>query len=164
MKKIKLQHYSSRLHLSLVESWLKQAHIARWWSNSQQALDELRQHTPEDQAMIVLNDRPVGYICWQIPTPKELHDAGLQDLPPGLVDIDIMIGEASAMGQGIGPDALLQLFKHLRSQHIKVAGLAAALANERALKAYTKVGFHPFRDFMENGEAYRYFILPLENK
>ena len=44
---------------------------------------------------------------------------------------------------------------------IAVVGVAAAVANQRALSAYAKVGLRPFQDFFERGELYRYFTKKL---
>jgi len=55
----------------------------------------------------------VGLLVWQVPTRQELVEAGLEDLPEALVDIDVMIGEADWMGRGVGPQALLLLTARL---------------------------------------------------
>ena len=115
------------------------------------------------QAVIALDGRPVGYLGWQNPTRNELAEAGLDDLPPELVDVDIMIGEQGATGLGVGPAALRILFGRLRTGGATLAGLAGAVANRRAMRAYEKAGCLGFRDFAENGETYRYFLIDLDS-
>ncbi len=122
---------------------------------------ELAAHIEADMALITERGRLVGLICWQIPTRTELAEAGLDDLPADLVNIDLMIGEAEALGRGIGPAALRCLFERLRAKGVSRVGLATSQTNCRALRAYEKVGFTPWRDFVEKGETYRYLTRDL---
>jgi RimJ/RimL family protein N-acetyltransferase len=78
-------------------------------------------------------------------------------LPADLIDVGIMIGEPGAQGRGAGPEALRLLFERLRGRGVGLVGLATALANQRAMAAYAKVGLRPYRDFVELREQYRYF-------
>ena len=145
--------------MDLVRKWADEPQVARWWGPPETIVAEVEARRDGQQAIIAFDGRPVGYVCWQIPTRAELAAAGLDDLPPELVDIDLMIGEADAIGRGIGPAALRILFERLRARGVKLAGLAGAVANRRAMRAYEKAGCRPFRDFHENGEDYRYFVI-----
>ena len=146
----------------MVERWLKCPHVARWWGDSKEAIEEVRKHDILTSALILADGTPIGYLCWQIPSHQELADAGLDDLPANLVDIDIMIGEPSALGQGFGPEALSQLLAKLRDEDVQVVGIATAESNKRARKAYGKVGFQLFRTFLESGQQMRYLIKELD--
>ncbi|MCC6608382.1 MAG: GNAT family N-acetyltransferase [Burkholderiales bacterium] len=157
MPRIELQAFQPERDLSLISTWLDRPHVARCWGESGKALLELRTHNAETVALITLDEQPVGLLCWQTPSPGELNQAGLADLPSDLIDVDIMIGEPSAQGRGVGPEALRLLFERLRARGAVFVGLATALANQRAISAYAKAGMHPFRDFVELGEQYRYF-------
>ncbi|MBP7146265.1 MAG: GNAT family N-acetyltransferase [Acidobacteria bacterium] len=150
------------VNLPMIEAWLHRPHVARWLGDPEQALAAVRRHPPSTQALILINDRPVGFVCWQTLTPGELEAAGLTDLPGDLVDVDIVIGEADALGHGIGPAALNQLFGRLRAEAVLVVGVADAVENRRALRAYEKVGFRTFRDFVEAGQRMRYLTLTLD--
>ena len=124
---------------------------------------ELSSRDEGSAALIVLDRRPVGLVCWQTPTRAELEEAGLADLPRDLVDIDITIGEPDALGRGVGPEALRLLFGRFRARGVRLVGVATALANTRALAAYARAGLEPFRDFAELGEQYRYFTKRLDD-
>jgi aminoglycoside 6'-N-acetyltransferase len=130
--------------------------VTRWWGDAAAALAEIRAHRVETQAIIEADGRPVGYLCWQTPGPAELAAAGLGDLPADLVDIDLMIGVADRLGRGIGPEALIQLCLRLQRQGASTVGLGTATANGRALRAFEKAGFRPYRDFQEGGVGMRY--------
>lgn len=144
-----------------LEAWFDAPHVARWWGPRDVVLQELSAHAESDMALIVAEGRPVGLIVWQVPTREELAVAGHSDLPADLVDIDLMIGAPDAIGRGIGPAALDALFDRLRAQGITRVGIATAVANEQALRAYAKAGFIPWRDFIEAGELHRYLTRDL---
>lgn len=161
MSRVELQPFRFERDLPLIQTWLLRPHVSRWWGESSKVLSELRTHPAETMALIGLNERPVGLLCWQTPSPSELREAGLADLPRDLIDVDIMIGEPGAQGRGVGLEALRLLFEKLRAQGAVSVGLATALTNQRAMSAYPKVGLRPFRDFVELGEQYRYFVKQL---
>jgi hypothetical protein len=58
------------------------------------------------RAIIEADGRKVGLVLWQHPTREELDAAGLTDIPTSVIDIDIMIGEADALGRGLGSGAI----------------------------------------------------------
>jgi aminoglycoside 6'-N-acetyltransferase len=143
-------------HLPLLAAWLSQPHVARWWGDAVAVLAEIRAHPVATAAIIEADGQPVGYLCWQTPSRAELTAAGLADLPADLVDIDLMIGLADRLGCGIGPQALAQLCLRLQDQGASTVGLGTATANRRALRAFEKAGFRPYRDFEEAGVGMRY--------
>lgn len=161
MNDVSLQTFQPDQHRAVLSTWLNRPHVVRWWGEPDQALSELLARDAGTAALIALKGEPVGVLCWQTLSRAELDDAGLGDLPSDVVDVDIMIGELQALDHGVGPEALRQLFAELCKNGVKVVGLAASLANPRALAAFAKVGLLPFRDFVERGERYRYFTLSL---
>lgn len=161
MSNVQLSAFNRDRDLQTLEPWLHSTHVARWWGDPEQALAAVGQHPASMAALITLDQRPVGYLCWQTPSVEELSAAGLDDLPNDITDIDIMIGEADALGRGVGPEALSQLLAKFRAQGVQVVGMATCVANERALRAYDKAGFRVFRDFHEAGEQMRYFVQDL---
>ncbi|WP_111642824.1 GNAT family N-acetyltransferase [Marinimicrobium alkaliphilum] len=161
---IELITYDPDRHYQLVANWMRQPEVARWWGNPQDNLFMLRGQ-PKDQCALICNEgTPVGYLSWQQPSESELRDAGLEDLPLDMVDVDIMIGDTSTLGKGVGPKALAQLFRHLAEQGVPRAGIVGAVDNLRAMRAYAKAGLVPFRDFYAAGKRYRYFTKVLNAK
>ena len=144
--------------LPRIRTWLDRPHVARWWGDPEAAFAALREHPPADAAVILLDAQPVGYLCWQNPPQEELVAAGLSDLPTGLVDVDIMIGEPDVLGHGVGPEALSLLLERLRAENVPIVGVGTASANHRALRAFEKAGFHLFRTFHEAGQEMRYLV------
>jgi RimJ/RimL family protein N-acetyltransferase len=142
--------------------WLDQPHVLASWGQPADIIAELQQHPRGDMRVITLNNAPIGLACWQVPTAKELMDAGLSDLPKSLVDIDIMLGEVSFLGLGHGTRALGLLAKYLKQQGVGWIGLAAKKSNQAANRSFGKVGCIPFRDFTEDDKLYTYFVLDLQ--
>jgi aminoglycoside 6'-N-acetyltransferase len=113
-------------------------------------MQHARQCATESHALIVADSTPVGYLCWQEPPKEELEAAYLTDLPRGLVDIDILIGEPDLLGQGVGSRALELLLARLRSEaSVAFAGLGTSASNTNAIRCYEKAGFRLFREFQD---------------
>jgi len=160
---VELQAFESRRHAELLKSWLKHPHVNRWWGDQEQELPVLLRRPTGTHAVIVVDEIPVGYLCWGSPAAEELMAAGLTDLPDALVDIDILIGELQYVGCGIGPRALCLLLGQLRHRtEVRWAGVGTSRSNQTALSAFEKAGFRPFRDFVdpEYGPS-RYLLVDL---
>ena len=144
---VDLEALDLQADLPLLERWLQNPHVVRWWGTGHQHLAALARRSRDTDAMITADGRRVGYLCWQEPSPSELEAAGLTDLPDGLVDIDILIGEPELLGRGVGPTALGLLLGKLQGEGVGFAGLGTSTANRRAIRAFEKAGFRLFRDF-----------------
>jgi len=135
--------------LPLLDRWLRSPHVVRWWRAPDFHLTTLAQRSSDTHAVITADGKPVGYLCWQRPSPSELEAAGLTDLPEDLVDIDIMIGEPEFLGRGVGPRALVVLLAKLRHEATGIAGVGTSSSNRGAIRAFEKAGFRLFRDFVD---------------
>lgn len=150
MHKVTLEAFDLGRDSERLLRWLAQPHVAKWWGDAARAMEHAKQCAPESHALIVSDGAPVGYLCWEEPPNEELAAAGLSDLPEGLVDIDILIGEAELLGQGIGSRALEILVARLRSEPAVVfAGLGTSASNTNAIRCYAKAGFRLFREFQD---------------
>lgn len=148
MHKVTLEPFDPTRDAEMLRRWLAQPHVAKWWGDAARAMEHARQSAPESHALIVADGAPVGYLCWQEPPGDELEAAGLTDLPAGLVDIDILIGEARLLGQGIGSRALEALLARLcAGRPVRFAGLGTSTANTQAIRCCERVGFRLFREF-----------------
>ena len=136
--------------------------LERWLRSPDLLLTALAQRSSDTHAVITADGRPVGYLCWQRPSPSELEAAGFTDLPEQLVDIDILIGEPEFLGRGVGPRALILLLAKLHGEGVEFAGLGTSTSNRVAIRAFEKAGFRLFRDFEdpESGPC-RYMVAQL---
>jgi len=145
---IRLQAFDPGAHAAILREWLLQPHVARWWGDPRSTLESVLEWPVENCALIEADGVPVGYMCWRTPPEDELEAAGLADLPPGLVDIDVLLGEPELVGRGLGPRALELLLARLREDPlVRVAGVGTAVSNERAVRAFIKAGFRALREF-----------------
>lgn len=158
---VTLRPFDAEHDVARVAAWLEEPDARRWWGDPVAAIGEILDRDPGTAAVIAWGGRPVGVLCWQVPTRDELADAGLADLPADMVDVDVLVGETDARGHGVAPEALRQLCERLRERGVRLVGMGAAKANEPALVAYVRAGFEPYRDFEEDGEGYRYFTRAL---
>jgi len=163
MRTIDLERFDQQRHSDMLLRWLRRPHVARWWGDAQHGMDHAARCGPEAHAIIVVDGTPVGYVCWQKPARHELDAAGLLDLPEGLVDIDILIGEPERLGQGIGSQALGLLLARLgRDSAIRFAGLGTSASNARAIRASERAGFRLFREFQDpEWGPCRYMVAPV---
>jgi aminoglycoside 6'-N-acetyltransferase len=110
--------------------------VARWWPAFDLARVEAEFLVPEPNYVaygIVVDDRLVGLVQTnEEPDPEFRH-----------ATIDLFL-DPEVHGQGLGPDAIRALVRHL----VEVEGhhrvtIDPAADNERAIRAYEKVGFRP---------------------
>lgn len=108
--------------------------VARWWGESEEP-ERLRENLRMDGAawVIEVDGELVGWLGVTEETEPEYRHVGL----------DISLTSAS-QGRGLGPDALrtaIRWFADERGHHRFTIDPNAA--NERAIKAYSAVGFKP---------------------
>lgn len=107
--------------------------VARWWvtTTTERALDEL--YSDPAVFAIEFDGAVIGAIEYDEEDAEDYRHAG----------IDIFVG-AAHQNRGLGTDAVRTLARHLlrdRGHHRLTIDPAAS--NERAIRAYSKVGFRP---------------------
>ena len=146
---IRLVDFDPGEHLPLLDRWLREPHVRRWWGDPVRNLAEVHQR-PSDggHALITADGLPIGYVCWQRYRDEDMAIIGVPDLPEGAIDLDIMIGETGYLGHGAGPRALgLLLARVALDASVPLVGLATSLDNTSAIRAYEKAGFSRVRQF-----------------
>lgn len=136
--------------LPLVDRWLRADHVRRYWGEPETNLQALREPPAKGnwRALIEADGRRVGLVLWQHPTRRELDEAGLLDVPESVIDIDIMIGEASRTGQGVGSAAIRLVAEAvLADPEVPFVIAAASVGNLASQRAFAKAGFSSDREF-----------------
>lgn len=100
MRRVRLEPSDPGQHAERLLGWLRQPHVAWWWGDAPQAMEQVMRCVPEMPAVVAADGVAVDYLCWQKPPRQELEAADLTDLPEGLVDIDLLIGAPAARGRG----------------------------------------------------------------
>ncbi len=107
--------------LALVERWLGEPHVARWYlagSSLGAELDDIRASVSGARAMhmfVVLYDgEPAGWCQWYLcaDDPEWAAEVGAQ---PGDVGVDYAIGDAGRIGGGVGTELIASLVRLVRA-------------------------------------------------
>ena len=136
--------------LLLVERWLRADHVQSFWGDADANLRLLREPLApgHGRSIVEASGRAVGLVLWQHPTRDELDVAGLADVPTSAVDIDVMIGEADAVGRGLGSAAIARVADAaLADPAVPFVMGCAALHNLASQRAFEKAGFRRDRVF-----------------
>jgi aminoglycoside 6'-N-acetyltransferase len=147
--------------LPLVAEWLGREHIAPWWRDSiEESLAEYRDaiegRDPTDHYLIVEGGRPVGmiqtYLVSDYPDWEEIVQVG-----DDVAGVDLLIGEADAIGRGLGPAILDEFARAVVFARPETSSIVATPeeANRRSWRAFEKAGFRHMRDVEEDGLPHR---------
>ncbi len=140
----------ARDDLPLIEQWLHADHVRSTWGDPDANL-LLLSKPPGDgacRAIIEVEGRAIGVVMWQHPSREELDAAGLTEIPTSVIDIDIMIGEHSAVGRGFGPCAIQRVAEAAWSDPgVPFVMACARVDNLASQRAFAKAGFRNIREF-----------------
>lgn len=107
--------------LALVEHWLGEPHVARWFlagSSLEAELEDIRQSVSGEQRVhmfVVIDDgEPVGWCQWYLceENPGWAAETGAE---PGDVGIDYAIGNPGRVGGGVGTEVIGALVELVRA-------------------------------------------------
>lgn len=142
--------------------WLRAEHVRRFWGDVEENLKLLAaaQANGHWRAIIEYDGRKVGLVLWQHPTREELDAATLLDLPDTVIDIDIMLGDVTAIRQGVGSATIAILAQTILSDPaIPFLMACARWDNLASQKAFTKAGFYKDREFNDPPHGERYALM-----
>lgn len=133
-----------------VARWLRDDRARSAWGDPDANLRLLREPAGPGhwRAVVEADGRAVGLVLWQHPTREDLHQAGLDDIPTSVIDIDILIGEADARGCGLGPAAIgLVAEAVLADPAVPFVIACVSVGNPASQRAFAKAGFVALRIF-----------------
>lgn len=139
-------------HYDLMRSWLAAPHMRDWWGDPDEEFGYIRDMVEGRDStrpfIIALDGRPVGLIeCWFIGHHQNetwiVDHAWLAELPADAVGVDLSIGEAELLSQGIGSMALAAFVRGLHAQGYRTIIIDPDPANTRAVRACYKAGVRP---------------------
>ena len=133
-------------------------HWRDWWSGDTETeigdlRDMIRSRDSTRPFLFHHQGRPVGYIqAWRIADARVepwLSDAPwVMDLPDDTLGVDLSIGPAALLSQGIGSRALAAFVALLRAEGQRTLIIDPDPANLRAVRAYQKAGFRAIPGFL----------------
>ena len=134
----------TRLDEALIERWIRQPDIQRWWGDRDSAFAEVRQAMTSPSAICRIIDvagEAVGYA--HAIDAAVWGDALPDGLPAGSWDIDLFIAVPGMRGRGVGETALQALTDEVFSTTLAVAvSVFVSVKSEAAVRAYEKAGYH----------------------
>ena len=135
--------------LPLLAEWLREPQVARWWQHetTPEAVERdfgpsTRGEEPGEDLVVALDGRPIGLLQRSLIAdyPEDLAEfAALGEVPPGAIELDYMIADASLRGRGLGSRMIAQAVEDTWTAHpdataVLVAVVAANVASWRALE------------------------------
>ena len=144
--------------LPLLAQWLALPHWRDWWDGDSEAeldhiRDMIRGRDSTRPFLFRLDGRPVGYIqAWRIADARVEPWLSLapwvMDLPDDAVGVDLSIGPAALLSQGLGSRALAAFVALLRAEGRRTIVIDPDPSNRRAIRAYEKAGFRPIPELV----------------
>lgn len=143
--------------LAIVEQWLREPHVARWWTPETTSAREIEKfrarvegapHSATKMRTVQLNGRPVGWCQWYrwADYPSDAAATGAADDEIGA---DYAIGDPLTIGRGVGTAMIAALVGEIRRRHrgagIVIAPEARNAASRRVLEknGFQLVGIYP---------------------
>ena len=126
----------------MLERWLSEPHVARWWGEAAEELAGIEEAmtSPETRPMIVEFDgRPIAYLQSYDPHLEEGHP--YQDQPKGTMGMDISIGVPDLVGKGHGSAIIRRYAEELFAEGAVRIVIDPHPGNAAAIRAYEKAGF-----------------------
>jgi len=139
-------------HYPLLRKWLGEPHMLEWWGDPEEEFGFIRDMVEGRDTtrpfLITVDGKPVGYIqYWFIGHHQNeswiADHPWLAEFPTETVGVDLSIGEADRLSQGIGTAALTAFVRRLRDDGFRTIIIDPDPGNARAVRAYTKAGFRP---------------------
>jgi aminoglycoside 6'-N-acetyltransferase len=139
-------------HYSLLRDWLEAPHMREWWGDPEAELGFIRDMVEGRDTtrpfLFAVDGEPVGYIQYWF-VGHHQNGQWIKDhpwllaLPSETIGVDLSIGSADKLSQGIGSAALAAFVAMLRSQGHASIIIDPDPGNERAVRCYAKAGFRP---------------------
>jgi aminoglycoside 6'-N-acetyltransferase len=134
-------------HRAMLAGWLVQAHWREWWGEPEEEMRLIYAvHEGEHLPFIAcVAGAPVAYIqCWW---PSQHPDVPwVKDMRMSERGIDISIGDARHLGQGLGTLIVRHFAAKLFAEGATRLVIDPDQRNERAIMCYMKAGFTPFAE------------------
>lgn len=133
-------------HLDLVNDWLTAPEVSRWYRDPEyiEDLEDQLEDKNISMRLACFDGKPFAFV-----QDYDIHawpDHHLAYLKPGGRGVDTFIGDTRMIGGGHGPKYLKLLIEELRTAGAPQIGIDPHPDNQRAIKAYTKLGFKRDRE------------------
>lgn len=141
--------------LPLLQSWISAPHWQAWWGEPKTEIGYIRDMIEGRDStrpfLFLLDGVPAGYIQywfigdWQR-EPWVTDNPWLGELPSDAVGVDLSIGPADLLSQGIGARVLRLFTEKLAAKGHRFIVIDPDPRNGRAVRAYEKAGYRIMPD------------------
>lgn len=136
--------------LPLVYQWLSAPHVRQWWGEPDEEIVFIRQmisHPKEQGFLATVDQEPFGYIQSCNPTDYSDEAPWSAGMAADTIGIDMFIGTAERLGQGLGSAMVHTFCARLFAQGADYLVLDPDAENTTAIKTYKRAGFKHLLDY-----------------
>ena len=158
--------------LRLMFEWLRREHVRRWWDDHE-TYDDVVEHylpslegrKPTDLYLILLDERPVGFIQTYLVADHPEY-AELVGVGAGVSGVDLFIADEELTGKGLGPEVLRQFVNDVVfAEPATIVCIADPdLRNTASIRAFEKAGFRRVGEFFDPSDGERHALVGLERR
>lgn len=166
----------SRDDFSLLSNWLSRPHVERWWREPFDSASVEERYGPAvdrteatEVFVVELDGAPIGMVQrYRLEDEPEWRRAlEVTGTPADAAGIDYLIGEEDLMGQGIGPELIVQFVEDTWARYPDIPAIVVDVLqdNRRSWRALEKAGFTrcwagelDSDDPSDQGPAYAYIL------
>lgn len=143
--------------LPLLERWMREPHWREWWGDTDEEIgfvhDMIEGRDTTRPFIFSVDGEDVGYIqYWFVGHQQEGSwietNPWLAELPPDTIGVDLSIGPADRLSEGIGTRALRAFVALLRDTGFDQIIIDPDPENRRAVRSYEKAGFRPIPELL----------------
>ncbi|OHV79227.1 GNAT family N-acetyltransferase [Ensifer sp. LCM 4579] len=138
-------------HLPTLLAWLSEPHVRQWWGNPDVELGSIRDGCESgeiDGFIFHIGGEPAGYIQSWIPSQYD-EEPWAKELSADTPGVDILVGPPEMTGKGVAALALRSFAARLFEKGARRIVIDPDAGNHRAVRAYTKAGFVPFGEWID---------------
>ena len=128
-------------HLDILRDWFRSPEVQKWYGG-ESGLRTIENHFSDHRIsmmLVRLDGRPLAYLQDYEIFGWENHHLGF--LPKGSRGIDTFIGPRDMLGKGHGENYLRCQISRLFMEGVPAIGIDPHPDNQRAIRAYEKLGF-----------------------
>jgi aminoglycoside 6'-N-acetyltransferase len=158
--------------LRLLHEWLQRPHVRTWWSEHETYEDVVEHYLPAiegreptDHYLILLDERPIGFIQTYL-VSDYLEYAALVQVGERVAGVDLLIADPELTGKGVGSEVLRAFTRDVVfTRESTIACVADPdVRNMASIRAFEKTGFSVVREFVDPSDGQTHALMWLKRR